>query len=157
MFFVLQVLYYVMFVAIIAFFSRISDTRFGGTYITFLNTVTNLGTAWSSTAALGMIDILTFQKCSIDPHNDCSTMDLKEVRSSQHIILQSKSFFQKKCFSYNTYLKIQISFIFSFLFRRFLRQIVLLRLPHSFLRHFSRLCYWSSYCVISFFRHRIIF
>lgn len=97
-----------MFVAIIAFFSRISDSRFGGTYITFLNTVTNLGTAWSSTAALGMIDILTFQKCSIDPDNGCSTVDLKEVRSIHNTSWLKKK--KKKWFSHNTNLSFQTFF-----------------------------------------------
>jgi len=69
-----------MFVAVLAFFSRISDPRFGGTYITFLNTVTNLGATWTSTVALGVIDVLTFKKCSFDSDNYCSTLDDKDVR-----------------------------------------------------------------------------
>lgn len=73
-----------MFVAVLAFFSRISDPRFGGTYITFLNTVTNLGATWTSTVALGAIDLLTFKKCSFDSLNYCSTLDYKNVR--QHYV-----------------------------------------------------------------------
>jgi len=69
-----------MFVAVLSFFSRISDPRFGGTYITFLNTVTNLGATWTSTVALGVIDLLTFKKCSFDSDNYCSTLDYKNVR-----------------------------------------------------------------------------
>lgn len=62
-----------MFVALLAFFSRISDPRFGGTYITLLNTITNLGCTWTSTVALGMIDLLTFRVCTTDSKNYCST------------------------------------------------------------------------------------
>ena len=38
-----QVTLYSMFVAVMAFFARISDPAVGGTYMTLLNTVTNLG------------------------------------------------------------------------------------------------------------------
>lgn len=74
-----------MFVALIAFFARISDSRFGGTYITFLNTITNLGTAWTSTVAFGMIDVLTFKECSLNPLNDCSTQDKLNVRLNNYL------------------------------------------------------------------------
>lgn len=69
-----------MFVALLAFFSRISDPRLGGTYITFLNTVANLGMSWTSTVALGVIDLLTLKKCSIDSNNYCTTIDQENVR-----------------------------------------------------------------------------
>jgi len=75
-----------MFVAGMGFFSRISDPRFGGTYMTLLNTISNLGTTWTSTASLGMLDVLTISECSTDPRNNCSTQDLKNVRYS-YIIL----------------------------------------------------------------------
>ena len=41
-----------MFVAQMAFFSRVSDPRIGGTYMTMLNTIANLGTMWPRTTAL---------------------------------------------------------------------------------------------------------
>jgi len=68
-----------MFVTILAFFSRISDSRFGGTYMTLLNTVANLGHSWTVTAALGMIDWLTFKECSSDSANKCATPHHQEV------------------------------------------------------------------------------
>ncbi|XP_022162906.1 acetyl-coenzyme A transporter 1-like [Myzus persicae] len=74
-----QILSQVMFVAILAFFSRISDPRFGCTYMTLLNTLANLGYMWTSTAALGMIDVLTFEECSLDSINNCSTIDLRNM------------------------------------------------------------------------------
>lgn len=49
-----------------AFFSRISDPRYGGTYLTLLNTVNNLGTRWPVSLALFLMDILTWKKCNID-------------------------------------------------------------------------------------------
>jgi len=69
-----------MTVAILSFFSRISDSRFGGTYMTLLNTLSNLGHVWSSSVAIGMIDFLTFKECSLDSKNNCSTKDLQNVR-----------------------------------------------------------------------------
>jgi len=71
-----------MFVTITAFFSRISDSRFGGTYMTLLNTLSHLGLAWSNSVAIGMIDFLTFKECSLDHNNNCSTPNLKSVRNS---------------------------------------------------------------------------
>ncbi|XP_060877593.1 acetyl-coenzyme A transporter 1-like isoform X2 [Metopolophium dirhodum] len=67
----------IMIVSILAFFSRISDSRFGGTYMTLLNTLSNFGGAWSSPVAIGMIDFLTFKQCSLNHKNDCSTTNLK--------------------------------------------------------------------------------
>jgi len=44
------------FVAQMAFFNRVADPAIGGTYMTMLNTIANLGTAWPNTAALFLID-----------------------------------------------------------------------------------------------------
>ncbi|XP_050522836.1 acetyl-coenzyme A transporter 1-like isoform X2 [Daktulosphaira vitifoliae] len=74
--FVKEILIYCIFVAFMAFFSKISDPRFGGTYMTLLNTVTNLGSSWTTTASLSMVDWLTFKNCSNDLKNNCSTEDL---------------------------------------------------------------------------------
>ena len=56
-----------MFVAIMAFFSRISDPAVGGTYMTLLNTLTNLGGNWPATGALWMVDFLTTKECANIP------------------------------------------------------------------------------------------
>ena len=58
-----QVAFYSMFVAIMAFFARISDPAVGGTYMTLLNTLTNLGGNWPATLALWAVDQLTFKRC----------------------------------------------------------------------------------------------
>ena len=60
-----QVTLYSMFVAIMAFFARISDPAVGGTYMTMLNTLTNLGGNWPSTLALWAVDQLTWKSCQI--------------------------------------------------------------------------------------------
>lgn len=69
-----------MLVATTAFFSQISDSRFGGTYMTLLNTVSNFGMTFSTSIGLKFIDFLTIKKCSNDSNNDCSTVDLENVR-----------------------------------------------------------------------------
>lgn len=52
-----------MFVAVMAFFAKVSDPRSGGTYMTLLNTLSNLGGTWPSTVFLWLVDILTWRNC----------------------------------------------------------------------------------------------
>ena len=52
---------YCMFVAIMAFFARISDPLVGGTYMTLLNTFSNLGNMWSKSFSLWFVDQITFK------------------------------------------------------------------------------------------------
>merc|ERR1740131_214558 len=54
---------YAMFVAIMAFFARISDPAIGGTYMTFLNTLSNLGNMWPNSFTLWFVDFLTWKEC----------------------------------------------------------------------------------------------
>lgn len=58
-----QVALYCMFVSFMAFHAQISDPRVGGTYLTLLNTVTNLGGNWCQTLALWLVDGLTWTNC----------------------------------------------------------------------------------------------
>lgn len=58
-----QITLYSMFVAIMAFNAKISDPKMGGTYMTLLNTVTNLGGNWPSTVALWFVDALSWKSC----------------------------------------------------------------------------------------------
>ncbi|CBZ55594.1 putative acetyl-CoA transporter [Neospora caninum Liverpool] len=53
-----------MFVSQMAFFAQVSDPRIGGTYMTFLNTVTNLGVKWPNTLSLLLMDVVSIQDCS---------------------------------------------------------------------------------------------
>jgi len=62
-FIVHQVFANCMFVSIMAFFAKISDPAVGGTYMTLLNTLTNLGGNWPATLALWWVDVLTLKKC----------------------------------------------------------------------------------------------
>ncbi|XP_072397426.1 acetyl-coenzyme A transporter 1 [Diabrotica undecimpunctata] len=58
-----QVCVYCMFVAQMAFFAKISDSSVGGTYMTLLNTLTNLGGNWPAMLALYWVDPLTWKRC----------------------------------------------------------------------------------------------
>ncbi|XP_017766553.1 PREDICTED: acetyl-coenzyme A transporter 1 isoform X2 [Eufriesea mexicana] len=73
-----------MFVASMAFFAKISDPAVGGTYMTLLNTLSNLGGNWPATAALWFVDSLTLRQCSTDPSNDCSTISKREFCTNTH-------------------------------------------------------------------------
>ena len=46
-----------------SFFSKISDEALGGTYMTFLTTLTNLGGSYLGTLAMFSIDWLTRKHC----------------------------------------------------------------------------------------------
>ncbi|KAK3885811.1 hypothetical protein Pcinc_010005 [Petrolisthes cinctipes] len=58
-----QVFVNCMFVGVMAFFARISDSSIGGTYMTLLNTFTNLGGNWPSWVALRFVSELTWSAC----------------------------------------------------------------------------------------------
>lgn len=64
-----QIFLYCMFVAVMAFFAKISDPAVGGTYMTLLNTICNLGGNWPTSIVLWLVDELTWRRCSIDPSN----------------------------------------------------------------------------------------
>eukprot|EP00042_Codosiga_hollandica_P042488 m.390557 g.390557 ORF g.390557 m.390557 type:complete len:84 (+) comp56342_c0_seq26:1283-1534(+) len=46
-----------------AFFNRISDPAIGGMYITFLNTVSNIGGTWPKWFVLSAMDMATVANC----------------------------------------------------------------------------------------------
>lgn len=57
----------IMHVSLNAFFSTVSDPAVGGTYMTLLNTFSNVGNAWPKILALASIDGFTRRICRIDP------------------------------------------------------------------------------------------
>ena len=52
-----------MFVSLMSFFSKISDPSIGGSYMTLLNTLANLGGKWPSALALWLLPKMTFHVC----------------------------------------------------------------------------------------------
>ena len=73
-----------MFVTQMAFHARISDPAIGGTYMTLLNTISNLGAYWPGTVALWFLDPLTYKSCQggKELNMDCDTMHQLEVRTA---------------------------------------------------------------------------
>lgn len=75
-----QITLYSMYVAIMAFNAKVSDPLIGGTYMTLLNTVSNLGGNWPSTVALWLVDPLTVKECQgAQGHHTCATAAASEV------------------------------------------------------------------------------
>jgi len=54
------------FVAVMAFFAQVSDPSIGGTYMTMLNTIANLGSLWPNQLVLFMVDRLSYRSCDGD-------------------------------------------------------------------------------------------
>ncbi|OUC46481.1 AmpG permease [Trichinella nativa] len=58
-----QVALHCMFVSQMAFHAKVSDPTVGGTYMTLLNTVANLGGNWPLTVALSLTELVTMRRC----------------------------------------------------------------------------------------------
>ena len=86
----LQVTVYCIFVAIMAFNARVSDPRFGGTYMTMLNTVANLGGNWPTTAALWFVDGLTWKTCLGAKTEGLHCNDKAQIKVGTRLGLQTK-------------------------------------------------------------------
>ena len=69
-----------MFVSIMAFFAKVSDPVVGGTYMTLLNTLSNLGGNWPTTVMLWFIDPLSSKVCTTVGNNTCSGLEQVKVR-----------------------------------------------------------------------------
>ncbi|KAG3270852.1 solute carrier family 33 member 1, transcript variant X2 [Ictidomys tridecemlineatus] len=74
-----QITLYSMYVSIMAFNAKVSDPLIGGTYMTLLNTVSNLGGNWPSTVALWLVDPLTVKECVGASNQNCRTPDAVEL------------------------------------------------------------------------------
>ncbi|VDN07068.1 unnamed protein product [Thelazia callipaeda] len=77
-----QVASYSMFVSMMAFNAQVSDPAVGGTYMTLLNTLNNLGGNWPVTLILSITDHFTFKNC-VDQQTkvilgSCSTKVLED-------------------------------------------------------------------------------
>ena len=78
-----------MFVSIMAFHAKISDPTIGGTFMTLLNTISNLGSVWPSTLMLWLVDPLTMKQCTGavgQESNTCGSPDMVEVYNSYFVM-----------------------------------------------------------------------
>ncbi|EPY52212.1 acetyl-CoA transporter [Schizosaccharomyces cryophilus OY26] len=85
----------VQFVSIGVFHSQISDPAIGGTYMTILNTLSNLGGTWPQYIMLKLTDWVTFSYCSTDDSLQCITDDLKNqcMDSGGHCIYKRDGYY----------------------------------------------------------------
>ncbi|XP_025202719.1 acetyl-coenzyme A transporter 1-like [Melanaphis sacchari] len=65
------VLLVAVYLSVRSFFLRISDPRIGGTYMSLMNTVWYFGMAISRIVALGLLDMLTVERCSTHREIEC--------------------------------------------------------------------------------------
>ncbi len=56
----------VLFITIVSFFAKISDENIGGTYMTLLATLSNLGSMYTNTAGMYLVNWFSVKKCSFD-------------------------------------------------------------------------------------------
>lgn len=71
---------YTMVLTSMAFYASISDPKIGGTNMTLLTTISNLGWTGSKSGALWLLEFLTYKKCSNNYTNSCSSKLAKDVR-----------------------------------------------------------------------------
>ena len=63
------------------FFAKISDPLIGGTYMTFLNTVSNLGSKWPNFLSLWLLPKMTLSSCLLINDEDVKQQVLMSGRS----------------------------------------------------------------------------
>lgn len=80
-----QIFVFSMFVSQMAFFAQISDPKIGATYMTLLNTLTNLGNSWVSTSALYAADYLTWKTCSKNGTSCKTAIEEKQCQMLQGV------------------------------------------------------------------------
>lgn len=68
-----------MMLTAMAFYATISDPKIGGTNMTLLTTIGNIGIVWSTSGALWLINFFTFKQCSNDQSNQCSSIKYQDV------------------------------------------------------------------------------
>jgi len=70
------------FISFMAFYNRVSDANLGGTYMTILNTISNLGAKWVESVTLFSVDAVSAKICvSVSTREvlgSCATAALKE-------------------------------------------------------------------------------
>lgn len=76
---------------ITAFFIKISDPAVGGTYMTLLNTINNIGWAIPHTVALWMVDVLTWRDCTLsDTLHTNGTIVANAINATAEVILNKR-------------------------------------------------------------------
>uniref|UniRef100_A0A915DTG4 Uncharacterized protein n=1 Tax=Ditylenchus dipsaci TaxID=166011 RepID=A0A915DTG4_9BILA len=69
-----QIAHYCIFLSTMAFFAKISDPKVGGTYMTLLNTLNNLGGNWPITLFLSLTDLFQQKELHVQRLQNSSTV-----------------------------------------------------------------------------------
>ncbi|CAF1057748.1 unnamed protein product [Brachionus calyciflorus] len=106
----LNSLYFLIFSAMAlfktAFFTHISDKNIGGTYMTLLNTIANIGVHWPTTLSLYLIDVLSIKHCVFEKMPNISSYSAVRKRFFNDFVKNihentcSTEFEQKNCHGY---------------------------------------------------------
>ncbi|CAH1724862.1 acetyl-coenzyme A transporter 1-like isoform X2 [Aphis gossypii] len=121
-----DMLNFFMLLTLFAFFCRLSDPRFGGTYMTLFNTFFYLGFLLSNTVVLKLVDFSTFRKCSTNDQNSCSTPDLKNLCSANggSCVISMDGYYIV------VFISLIIGFIWYFVFRNIIKKYQSLSISH---------------------------
>lgn len=68
-----------MFISLMSFFSRISDPTIGGSYMTLLNTLCNLGAKWPASLSLWLMPKMTLSLCQSAAYSDAIVGMTREI------------------------------------------------------------------------------
>lgn len=85
-------------VAEMSFFAKITDPLLGGTYMTLMTTITNLGQVWMKTIFLWLIDMLTWKSCG---RKAISLLESSEIfnNNSTKTYFDSTNFNSNSCYN----------------------------------------------------------
>lgn len=85
--FFFQMMSFFMLLTLFAFFCRLSDPRFGGTYMTLFNTFFYLGFIMSNTFVLKLVAVFTRSKCSNNAQNSCTSSETRNVSNCLYLLV----------------------------------------------------------------------
>jgi MFS transporter, PAT family, solute carrier family 33 (acetyl-CoA transportor), member 1 len=66
-----------------AFMARISDPLVGASYMTLLNTLSNLGGRWVKTFFLWLVDIITWKSCIIEEFSNLNSTTISQIHDNK--------------------------------------------------------------------------
>lgn len=82
---------YTSFIPMSFFFTQISDKNFGGTYLTFLNTIMNLARSWIGTGSLYLANFMSSKYCNYPQQS--SFNQTKNLTELSYVLGQVKNNF----------------------------------------------------------------
>jgi len=101
-----------MFVSQISFFAKVADRSIGGTYMTVLNTIANLGNKWPHTISLWLLDYTTLRICP--------TPDGFDVSNEMGCAISSDGYYLQ------VYIGVAVGIAWLLMFTKFVRRLELL-------------------------------